>query len=707
VIETLFDFTTTDPYRWMEDWQSPTSRTWLQEQARYADRVLAALPERDAVLDRLTALGQAGTARYGFRLVGERLFYLRRLPAAPVPQLVTRTRTDATEQVVLDPNHAGGDGEVHQAIDWFVPSPDGRRVAAGVSFGGSEDSTLVVLDTATGAICDQPIPHARFGGLTWLPNNSGFLYKRFTPAASGAGGAAAWTPPYAYLHRLGSEPSQDAQILGPATAPQIRWGPADHAQVVAHEGWLLGWVRTGEDGRIRVYRARRTALDQPGTARWTPVAGLRANIRQFYALGDRLYLLRPGRGGHGEIIRTSLAHPDLPRAEVVVAESSAVLQRFWIQKHRLFFIALVAGRPELRYLDQRTGALTRVPVPGNIDGAMPDGDVLYLEISNWTAPPAVYRYTPAGPDGAGLEDTGWCPPYPVPMHDITVTQVRVYAQDGVWVPLTILALPGAAPPGSRRTILAAYGAYGQALLPSYNPLLRPWLERGGLYAVAHVRGGGEYGATWHTAGQKARKRTGISDLIRCAEYLIACGATAPDRLVAEGSSAGGVVCAGAIMQRPDLWAAGLLRQTVLHMLRYEYGAGGPPNVPEFGSTLTRRGARALRAMDPFTALRPGVRYPPMLALVGVNDPRVPIWHAMKWVAHVQDAADGRPLAAVLRVEFQAGHGHGSTRRQIIRELADRYAFALAACSAAQRAAGTAPHPISGAHPAHPPLTRIA
>ncbi|HEX6608101.1 MAG TPA: prolyl oligopeptidase family serine peptidase, partial [Chloroflexia bacterium] len=172
-------------------------------------------------------------------------------------------------------------------------------------------------------------------------------------------------------------------------------------------------------------------------------------------------------------------------------------------------------------------------------------------------------------------------------------------------------------------------------------------------------------------------------------------------------SAGGVVCAGAIVRRPDLWAGGLLRQTVLHMLRYEYGAGGPPNVPEFGSTLTRRGARALRAMDPFTALRPGVRYPPMLALVGANDPRVPIWHAMKWVARLQDAAAGRPLAALLRVEFHAGHGHGSTRRQIIRELADRYAFALAACRVAQRAPDAAPHPISAALPAHPPLTRLA
>jgi prolyl oligopeptidase len=699
VVETLFDFTTTDPYRWMEDWQSPAGRTWLRDQARYADRVLAGLPEREALLDRLTALGHAGTARYSFRLVGRRLFYLRRLATVQVPQLVTRTRTDATEHVVLDPNHAGQDGEVHQAIDWFVPSPDGRRVAAGVSFGGSEDSTLVVLDTATGAICDQPIPHARFGGLSWLPDSSGFLYKRFTPGAG-----AAWTPPYAYLHRLGAEPGGDPQILGPQADPRIRWGPADHAQVVVHHDWLLGWVRTGEDPRIRVYRAHRAVLDRPGPVRWTPVTGLRANIRQFYALGDRLYLLRPGRGGRGEIIRTALAHPDLPRATVVVAESSAVLQRFWIQGHRLFVVALVAGRPELRCLDQRTGALTRVPVPGNIDSAMPDGDSLYLEISNWTAPPAVYRYTP---DAAGLEDTGWCPPYPVPMQDVTVTQVRVYAQDGVWVPLTILALPGAAPPGPRRTILAAYGAYGQALLPTYNPLLRPWLERGGLYAIAHVRGGGEYGAAWHTAGQKACKRAGIGDLIRCAEFLVACGVTAPDRLVAEGYSAGGVVCAGAIVRRPDLWAGGLLRQTVLHMLRYEYGAGGPPNVPEFGSTLTRRGARALRAMDPFTALRPGVRYPPMLALVGLNDPRVPIWHAMKWVARLQDAAAGRPLAALLRVEFHAGHGHGSTRRQIIRELADRYAFALAACSAAQRAPDAAPHLISAALPAHPPLTRLA
>jgi prolyl oligopeptidase len=704
VVETLFDFTTMDPYRWMEDWQSPTSQGWLHEQARYARGVLASLPERDALLHNLTALGQAGTARYSFRLVGERLFYLRRLPTAQVPQLVTRTRADATEQVVLDPNHAGLDGEVHQAIDWFVPSGDGRRVAAGVSFGGSEDSTLVVLDTATGAICDHSIPHARFGGLTWLPDNSGFLYKRFTPPPPRTGGATAWTPPYTYLHRLGSEPSRDAQILGPATGPRIRWGPADHAQVVVHDDWLIGWVRSGEDGRVRVYRARRAALDQPERARWTAVAGLRANIRQFYVLGDRLYLLRPGRGGHGEIISTSLAHPDLPRATVVVAESTAVLQRFWVRKHRLFVIALVDARPELRYLDQMTGALTRVPVPGNIDGVMPAGDDLYLEISNWTAPPAVYRYSPAG---AGLEDTGWCPPYPVPMHDITVTQVRVYARDGVWVPLTILALPGAAPPGPRRTILAAYGAYGQALLPSYNPLLRPWLERGGLYAIAHVRGGGEYGAAWHTAGQKARKRAGITDLICCAEFLIACGATAPDRLVAEGYSAGGVVCAGAIVQRPDLWAAGILRQTVLHMLRYEYGAGGPPNVPEFGTILTRRGARALRTMDPFTALRPGVRYPPMLALVGVNDPRVPIWHAMKWVARMQDAADGRPLAALLRVEFHAGHGHGSTRRQIIQELADRYAFALVAGSAASRASGTVGNRTVASDPPRRPPARIS
>jgi prolyl oligopeptidase len=332
------------------------------------------------------------------------------------------------------------------------------------------------------------------------------------------------------------------------------------------------------------------------------------------------------------------------------------------------------------------GRLRRVPLAGGepeaiglpFDGAIDDwggeaaSSELTLALTSWTVSPGLYRCDVAS---GAVTNTGWLPPAPADFSRIEAHEVFARSKDGTQVPLSIVHRNGVELDGNNPTLLLGYGSYGLSYEPFFRPAMLAWFERGGVWAISHLRGGGEYGKQWHEAGRLLNKQNTIDDFIACAEHLIEAGYTRPELLAGCGRSAGGVVAGGGFVQRPDLWGAMVFLVADTNALRSEFSEGGPANIPEFGSVTTEEGFRALLIIDSYNKVEEGVAYPAAFITTGVNDPRVPPWQAAKMAARLQAAtSSGRPV--LLRVDFGAGHGMGSTRSQTDLELADQLAFLL-------------------------------
>ncbi|HWE62170.1 MAG TPA: prolyl oligopeptidase family serine peptidase, partial [Chloroflexota bacterium] len=419
-----------------------------------------------------------------------------------------------------------------------------------------------------------------------------------------------------------------------------------------------------------------STLERPALIPWRKVADVEDAVTGFDIKGETIFLKSHRDAPRFKVLATAAATPDLASAVTVVPESTVVIQDLRVAGDYLLTRDLDGGIGRLRRTPLAGGTPQPVALPfegtvRELAGA-PAAPQVLLQLTSWTESPRIFR---CDVQEATVEDTGWLPPSPIDFGDIEAHEVQAPAPDGTLVPLSIVHRKGLPRDGSSPTLLMGYGSYGFTLDPAFVPAMLAWYERGGVYAIAHLRGGGEYGDDWHRAGQKLNKEHTITDLIACAEYLIAHGYTCPERLAGEGTSAGGIPSGGALVRRPDLWAVMVIRVGVTNTLRVETSENGPNNVPEFGSVSTEEGFRGLLITDSYSRVRKGLAYPAVLLTTGLNDPRVVVWQASKMAARLQAAtSSGKPI--LLRVEEQAGHGMGSTRRQIDEELADTLAFLL-------------------------------
>ncbi|HEY0736960.1 MAG TPA: prolyl oligopeptidase family serine peptidase [Herpetosiphonaceae bacterium] len=679
VRDTYFGTTIEDPYRWMEDWTSDEARAWLAAQMAYTQQMLDALPERDALLARISELGGTTPELTELRMAGGRYFYLRREPGADVARLVVRLSPDASERILVDPSTIASQG--HMAIDWFAPARDGRLVACGISEGGSEDSTLCVLDVDTGEQLPDTISRVRFQYVSWLEDNRSFVYHRYPDPPADTPAAERRYHTRSYLHHLGDDPEQDLVVFARGLNQRVPMNPIDRPFVIVpgNSDWMIGVISHSALGRdewsdCTFYVAPRAALVEPATCPWTRLATVEDGVRNFAIDGDTLYLVTRRTSPRYEVLALTLPNTDLSQARVMVPESQAVIESVCVTDDYLLIRELDAGIGRLRRVALAGGELESVALPVNgtivewaCDSESPDV-VLYM--TSWTVSPRAFRYdTRSG----AVEDTGWVPPAPIDFGDIEAYEVEAPAQDGTLIPLSIIHRRGLPRDGERPTLLTVYGSYGFSLLAYFRPEMLAWYERGGVWAIAHVRGGGEHGREWHEAGRKLNKENTITDFIACAEYLIAQGYTRPERLAGEGGSAGGIPTGGALVRRPDLWAVMVMHVAVTNSLRIELGENGPINVPEFGSVTTEEGFQSLHITDSYARVQDGVAYPAVLLTAGLNDPRVDLWQATKMTARLQAAtASGKPV--LLRAQEDAGHGMGTTKHQLDAELADELAF---------------------------------
>ena len=553
-------------------------------------------------------------------------------------------------------------------------------MAYGVSEGGSEAEVIHVVDTATGQILPDAIDRAYYIGATsWLPGSNEFYYVRFPKLRPGEPQIDKETRAVAYLHVIGRDPDKDVAVFGYGVNPKLPFGLTDFP-IVAYSPvspYIVASIANGVKNERTIYATRATRLDSPDVT-WTKIVSESDDVTGFDVRGSTIYLLTHKDAPTYKIVTTSLDAPDIATASTVVPASKSVIVDLDVAADGLYVLAHDGGFGRITRVatasDGSAGAVTTIQPPyrGSITAIVTDPREpgVTFGLTGWTHSLLFYA---ADANGA-IADTHLKPPANVNTAPYTSSEVMARGADGTMVPLSIVYKKVIKRDGSHPAYLEGYGAYGITLSPSFSATRIAWLERGGVFAVCHPRGGGWFGEAWHRAGMIATKPHTWEDFIACGRYLVNHGYTSPAHLAGEGTSAGGITIGRAITSQPHLFAAALDVVGVSNALRSEFTPNGPPNVPEFGSVKTEAGFRALYAMDAYQHVVPGTGYPAVMLITGYNDPRVSSWELAKFTARLARATtSGRPI--LLRVDYDAGHGFlAASRQQSEQLLTDGFLF---------------------------------
>ncbi len=666
VTDTYGATTVRDDYRWLEDWSSPEVQAWSAAQNAHARAVLDQLPHFAEIRERIQQIANFRSPFYGSLAErGGRLFALKTEPPKQQPFLVTMTSADdpASEGVVVDPNAIDPKGNTE--IDFYVPSLDGRRVAVSLSEGGSEAGSVSVWDLASGRKLEDFVPGVNGGtaggGLAWNADDTGFFYTRY-PRKGERPDADLDFYQQVYFHRLGTPTSADTYGIG-REFPRI----AETTLYSSDDGrYVLATVKNGDGGEAAQYLRlpegvwKRIATEDDDAA------------RAAFGPDGSLYLISHKEAPRGKILRLRPGSTDLASAEVVVPEADGAIDEFRVTPRRIYVARSIGGPSELEVFDRSGRALTRLPIlpVSSVTGMVATaGDGLLFENESDLEPPAWYR---AAPDGR-VTRTALVRHSPVDFADCEVIQDTAVSRDGTKVPLRILKPKSVAKDGENPTLLYSYGGYAISQRPTYEPLLKVWLEQGGVYADASIRGGGEYGEAWHRSGRRTLKQNVFDDFAACARRLIDEKYTKPSRLAIEGGSNGGLLMGAAFTQHPELYGAVVAHVGIYDMLRVELSPNGAFNITEFGTVKDPTQFAALYAYSPYHHVQEGTAYPPTLFMTGANDPRVDPMQSRKMAARLQSAA-GPALPVLLRTSSSSGHGIGSSLDEKVGEATDVYAF---------------------------------
>jgi prolyl oligopeptidase len=659
VVDVLHGEKIADPYRWLEDGDTSETILWTERQNAVTEAYLAAIPSRQGIRSRLQELLSIGVLSVPTPVRG-RYFYLRREGRQNQPVLYWRDGVEGTDRVAVDPNALNEAGTT--ALDWYFPSEDGRFVAYGLSENGNEESVLHVLEVDTGRHLPDRIPRTRAASIAWLPKGDGFYYTRY-PAPGEVPQAEKQYHRSIYFHRIGSDAAADPLVLKPAEK----------------EHWP--GVRLSPDGRWLMITVART-LDQTDLY----LQDLSAD-GELVAVARDLPASFDGEIAHGRLfMRTNLdaptyrlyvVDPERPDRsgwrEIVAPRSDAVLESVAVTAERLALGYLERASSRLRITDLEGARVQEIPLPtlGSLFGigAEWDGRELFFGFSSYTWPPSVYRIdltTEASSLWKQMEAD-------IDPRKFQVQQVSYASRDGTPISMFVVHPDGLEKDGRNPTYLTGYGGFNISMTPAFSRSLLLWLEHGGVVAIPNIRGGGEYGESWHQAGILAGKQNSFDDFIGAAEWLIREGYTRPDRLAAAGGSNGGLLVGAALTQRPELFRAVLVQVPLLDMLRYHRFLIARLWIPEYGSADDAEQFRWLRAYSPYHQVRPGVAYPAVLLATAESDTRVDPMHARKMAARLQAATSAeRPV--LLRLEARAGHGAGKPLSKVLQEMADSWAF---------------------------------
>jgi prolyl oligopeptidase len=700
VVDEYHGVKVTDEYRWLENWDDPAVKEWSRVENARTREYFDHLPVYRAVQARLSELITDSSVSYSamqFR-AGE-LFAEKNQPPKEQPVLVMLRSADdpASEKVIFDPNTAGSKGSV--SVDFFIPSFGGKYVAAAISENGSEDASAHVFEVASGTELPDEVPRVNFatasGSIAWKADNSGFYYTRY-PQGSERPPEDANFYQQVYFHRLGTDAKEDTYVIGkdfPRIA-EIRLHTSDDGR------WLLASVANGDGGQFAHY-----LMNMDG--HWTEITHFDDGIVSVkFGPGERggdqaLYLLSRKDAPRGQILRLPLVQSDhaqtaqvnfdLSQAKVVVPQSSgsgqgqgkdesdrASIEDFIPTWNRLYVIDIIGGPSRVRVFDNKGQSLPapQLPPVSSVDHAIAvGGGDLLMKISSYIDPPAYYELDSAS---GKLTRTALFQTSPAKFDDSEVVREFATSKDGTRIPLNIIRLKKTRLDGTNPVLLEAYGGYNISSRPAfdywiYGAPMRSFVEQGGIFVEANVRGGGEYGEEWHLAGNLTHKQNVFDDFIASAQYLIAQKYTSPEHLAIVGASNGGLLMGAALTQRPDLFRAVVSYVGVYDMLRVELDPNGQFNITEYGTVKDPDQFKALYAYSPYHHVKDGTAYPAILMLTGENDHRVNPMQSRKMIARLQAATSSdRPI--LLRTSSSSGHGFGTALDEQINEDADVFSF---------------------------------
>jgi prolyl oligopeptidase len=681
VVTDYFGTKVADPYRWMERASEVRVLEFLKSQNDYTRSVLGSLAGRDAMLARIQQLDNAVPTVLSWQRGGNSIFYLETGPGATTASLLVRDAAGHS-RTLLDPKSLE-QGASHAAIDYFAPSGDGHYVIAGVSLGGSENSTIHVVEVPSGRMLPDAITRTQYAGPSWRSDSRSFYYSRLQQLGPGAPPTAIYENERVYLHVIGNNVENDAVVFGPAVSSSISIPKAGFVGVGVTPGsnYALAIYSAGTTDPASLYLAP-SEKARDATAPWRKIASSEDLISPGAASNiaiheSTLYLLVDKGAPNRKLVSVDLRHPDIANATLLVPPSDAVLVGVYAAADGIYLESKRGVTFELQrsgYEPQLKWEKISLPYDGTISAV--DANVLLpgiiFRLESWTQSDQAFIYDPSSNQ---VSNTALIEKDPVDFSRYEAREVEATSGDGTKVPLSILCRKDLVLDGSHPTLYEGYGAYGVSFDPYFDPRTMAWLEKGGVWAIVHVRGGGEFGESWHNAGRKETKQHTIDDMVAAAQYLIQQGYTSPARLAVRGTSAGGIAVGGAIVDHPELFVAAIDNVGMTDLLRFQTTQGGAANVPEFGDVTDPAGFRYLYAVSPYHHVVDQTRYPAVLGITGTNDPRVPSWVVAKMIARLQ-AASSSGRAILLRVDFDEGHGLGSSRPQRERLMADQFSFIL-------------------------------
>ena len=668
VSDTFFGQAVTEDYRWLENGKDPAVKAWGEAQMKLTRSQLDALPIRPALQKRLKELYSTSPVRYFDMQQRGSFFAMKRQPPKNQPFLVVMKSAGdrKSERVLIDPNTLDKGGTT--AIDWYVPSLDGKYLAVSLSKNGSEDGSAHVIDVATGKELGDVVPRVQWptggGSLAWDAKGTGFFYTRYPQGQERAAEDMNFYQ-QVYFHKLGTAPSTDTYVIG-KEFPRI----AETRLESTRDGkYVLASVANGDGGEFSYYLRNEAG-------QWTKVADNADKIRAMeLGFDGNLYALSLKDALRGKVLSIPMARPELASAKVVVSEGEATIEDIAPAAKHLYVGYMVGGPSEIRVFDlagKPVRTLPTEPISSNNLGERLGGDDILVRSESFVSSPAWYRYSP---EGNKLAKTDLADPSKVSFSDAEVTREMAKSKDGAMIPVNLIMKKGTKLDGSNPLLLYGYGGYGLSERPHFSLWARVWLDHGGIFATVNLRGGGEYGEAWHLAGNLVNKQHVFDDMIGAAEHVIARGYTKPERLCAVGGSNGGLLMGAILTQRPDLFRAVWSAVGIYDMLRVELTPNGAFNVTEFGTVKDEAQFKALYAYSPYHHVKDGAAYPAILFSTGENDGRVDPYNSRKMVARLQ-AADpkGRPI--LLRISGDTGHGIGTSLDKRVAEDADGLSFLM-------------------------------
>ncbi|MEN0063816.1 MAG: prolyl oligopeptidase family serine peptidase [Myxococcota bacterium] len=677
VTDTFHGQAVEDPYRWLEAADTEETQAFVAAQNAYTEATLRTYPVREALKTELsTILGARRTTHGGLAFGGSRIFALRREPPKRQRFLVELDdlSREAPARTLLDPETMDAEGLT--TIDWFVPSPDGRKVAVSLSRAGTESGDVYVLDVETGEFTEPPLPRVHGGtaggALTWDPDGQGFLYTRYPrPGERPAEDEAFYVQ--LYHHALGDSASDDRYEMG-KDFPRIA-----EIDVESHYGTgrVIVTVQDGDGGRFAHW-----LRDADGDYRQLSDFGDRTVMITFSEDGTSLLAVSLAGTPTGRIVRFGVDETFVQSQVVVDAKpDETIVTSFWSEPSivelggRVVYEVQRGGPSALRVVEP-PGVPSPGPSPFDVGAVWglrrtPDGRLLFA-MGSYTEPWTWFRFDPTtrDTDRLTLDD-----PPAVKFSGVTVEREFATSKDGTKVPLNVLLPPGVERNGDNPCVVTGYGGFGISETPSFRASYEPLLRRGVIVVFTNLRGGGEFGETWHAQGMLENKQNVFDDFAAVLDHLVERDYTKPERIGIIGGSNGGLLMGAVLTQRPDAMAAVMASVGIFDMIRVETSANGAFNVTEFGTVQDESQFKALFGYSPYHHVNDGQRYPPVLFATGANDPRVDPMQSRKMTARLQAAQTG-PGPILLRTNADAGHGSGTPLDARIGLRADQFAFLL-------------------------------